>query len=139
MEMPAKSTSHRTASQDVDTNALCVLVVEDDELVREATVGNVMDLGHRVIEAADADAALQILDGGAAIDILFTDVRLPGKNGEQLAREAQQKRPELKVILTSGGPPDEPTAETSAVLWLGKPYKWADLKRVFEQLSERRE
>lgn len=138
--MANKKPGHTTAEQNPTFDQLCVLVVEDDELVREATVGNVMDLGHRVLEAANADAALQMLDGGTVIDVLFTDVRLPGKNGEQLAREAWQRRPELKVIFTSGGPvPEEQAAATGMSIWLGKPYKWADLKRVFEQLGERRE
>jgi len=137
--MPNNRHSRQTAPETA-SDALCVLVVEDDELVREATVGNVMDLGHRVLEAADADAALQMLDGGAVIDVLFTDLRLPGKDGEQLAREARQRRPGLKVIFTSGGPaPNERLVAMSAAIWLGKPYKWADLKRVFEQLGERRE
>lgn len=117
------------------SDTLRVLVVEDDELVREATVGNVVDLGHQVVEAADADAALRILNDDDAIDVLFADVRLPGKDGTQLVREARQRRPTLKVILTSGGP--APEAPTGGTVWLGKPYKWDDLKRVFEQLRHR--
>ncbi|MGH6967814.1 MAG: response regulator [Stellaceae bacterium] len=119
---------------------LSVLIVEDDELVREATVGSVMDLGHRVLEAADADAALQVLDGDAIVDVLFTDMRLPGKNGEQLAQEAWRRRPDLKVIFTSGGPtPDDAVEAAGVAVWLGKPYKWDDLKHAFEQLRERRD
>lgn len=117
---------------DTVSDALRVLVVEDDELVREATVGNVADLGHQVVEAADADAALRILNDDGAIDVLFADVRLPDKDGNQLAREARHRRPTLKVILTSGGPaPETPAGGT---IWLGKPYKWDDLKRAFEQV-----
>ena len=130
---PDRQTAPETAS-----GTLCVLVVEDDDLVREATVGNVTDLGHRVLEAADADAALQMLDSGAVVDVLFTDVRLPGKDGEQLAREARQRRPDLKVIITSGGPaPDERFAVMGAAIWLGKPYKWDDLTRAFALVYER--
>ncbi|HVA35662.1 MAG TPA: response regulator [Stellaceae bacterium] len=117
-----------------------VLVVEDDELVREATVGSVADLGHSVLEAPDADAALQMLEGDAVVDVLFTDVRLPGKSGEQLAREAWQRRPGLKVIFTSGGQaPDDPPDVTGVTVWLGKPYKWDDLKRAFERLRSPRD
>ncbi len=118
---------------------LSVLVVEDDDLVREATVGSIMDLGYRVLEAADADAALRVLEGEPAVDVLFTDVRLPGKSGEQLAHEAWQRRPDLKVIFTSGGQaPDQPTDAAGIAVWLGKPYKWVDLQRAFEQLYDRR-
>lgn len=137
--MRSNRPGHRRTANDTVSNTLCVLVVEDDELVREATVGNVVDLGHRVLEAADADAALRIIDDGAAVDVLFSDVRLPGKDGSQLAREARQRRPTLKVILTSGGPaPDTPADGAGGAIWLGKPYKWDDLKRAFEQLHERR-
>lgn len=116
-----------------------VLIVEDDELVREATVGSVMDLGHRVLEAADADTALRMLKDGATVDVLFTDVRLPGKGGEQLAREARRHQPGLKVIFTSGGSaPDEAPDVVGPSVWLGKPYKWDDLKRAFELLHEPR-
>jgi CheY-like chemotaxis protein len=117
--------------------ALSVLIVEDDELVREATVGSVMDLGHSVLEAADAGAALRMLESGTTVDVLFTDIRLPGISGEELAREARQRQPGLKVIFTSGGtaPDDAPEIGGSAV-WLGKPYKWDDLKRAFELLRE---
>lgn len=134
--MPSNRHGHPKTANDTVSKTLCVLVVEDDELVREATVGNVVDLGHRVLEAADADAALQIIDDGAAIDVLFADVRLPGKDGSQLAREARQRRPALNVILTSGGP--APDAPADGAIWLGKPYKWDDLKRAFEQLHARR-
>ena len=137
MAMPNNRPDRQTAPETA-SGTLCVLVVEDDDLVREATVGNVTDLGHRVLEAADADAALQMLDGGIVVDVLFTDVRLPGKNGEQLAREARQRRPTLKVILTSGGPaPDTPANGTGGAIWLGKPYKWDDLKRAFALAYER--
>ena len=134
--MPSNRHGHPKTANDTVPDTLCVLVVEDDELVREATVGNVVDLGHRVLEAADADTALQIIDDGTAIDVLFADVRLPGKDGSQLAREARQRRPTLKVILTSGGP--APDAPADGAIWLGKPYKWDDLKRAFEQVHTRR-
>lgn len=119
------------------SDTFSVLIVEDDELVREATVGSVMDLGHHVLEAADADTALRVLEGGAPVDVLFTDVRLPGKDGEQLVREARRRRPGLKVIFTSGGSaPDEIPSAAGPAVWLSKPYKWADLKRAFEQLRQ---
>jgi len=133
--MPRTRPAPPKTANDTVSDTLRVLVVEDDELVREATVGNVVDLGHQVIEAADADAALQILNDDDAIDVLFADVRLPGKDGNQLVREARQRRPALKVILTSGGP--APEAPAGGTIWLGKPYKWDDLKRAFKQLRDR--
>lgn len=136
--MPSNRPNYPKTANETASDGLRVLVVDDDELVREATVGNVADLGHHVLEAADADAALRIIDDGAAVDVLFADVRLPGKDGRQLAREARQRRPTLKVILTSGGPPpDAPADGIGAAIWLGKPYKWDDLKRAFEQVHRR--
>lgn len=133
--MPRTRSGPPKTANDTVSETLRVLIVEDDELVREAAVGNVIDLGHQVIEAADADAALRILNDDDAIDVLFADVRLPGKDGAQLVREARQRRPMLKVILTSGGL--APEAPAGGTIWLGKPYKWDDLKRAFEQVRDR--
>ena len=80
-----------------------ILVVEDDPAVMEVAVSALHDLGYRTWQAAGAEQALNILCTGAAIDVLFADVVLPGgMNGAQLAFEAQRIRPDLKVLLTSG-------------------------------------
>ncbi|MGE0746959.1 MAG: response regulator, partial [Rhodospirillales bacterium] len=80
-----------------------ILVVEDEDGVRERTVEILTELGYGVIEAATGPAALALLDGGAVADLLFTDVGLPGgMNGRQLANEAQARRPGLKVLFTTG-------------------------------------
>ena len=80
-----------------------VLVVEDEDALREMAADSLQTLGYRVLTAADARAALKILRGDARIDILFSDVVMPGgMNGAQLAGEASAIRPGLKVLLTSG-------------------------------------
>ena len=80
-----------------------ILVVEDDEDVRANTTTMLRELGYQVLEASDGPSALQILEGGLGIDLLFTDVGLPGGvNGRQLADRARLKRPGLKVLFTSG-------------------------------------
>ncbi|HYD65736.1 response regulator [Azospirillum sp.] len=80
-----------------------VLVVEDDPDVRAAAVALVRSLGYRTIEAANAEAALNLLDSGARADLLFTDVVMPGTiNTRDFARRAQEVCPELKVLFTSG-------------------------------------
>jgi len=79
-----------------------ILVVEDDPGVREHTVETLRELGFRVIDAADGAAALGILDRLPGIDLMFTDVGLPGgMNGRQLADEAQRRHPALKVVFTT--------------------------------------
>jgi PAS domain S-box-containing protein len=79
-----------------------VLVVEDNHDVRAYSVMSLADLGYRVLQASDADAALEILRGDTPVDLLFTDVVLPGKSGRVLADEAAAIRPGLKVLYTTG-------------------------------------
>ncbi|MGM0560738.1 MAG: PAS domain S-box protein [Pseudomonadota bacterium] len=80
-----------------------ILVVEDDELVRKHLVGLLGELNYRVTDSGDAASALDILKQHEDIDLLFTDVIMPGAmNGPDLAREANALRPDLKVLYTSG-------------------------------------
>jgi PAS domain S-box-containing protein len=79
-----------------------VLVVEDDPAVRMVVVDVLEDLGYRALEAGDAQQALPFLEGPARIDLLVTDVGLPGMNGRQLAEIARQKRPGLRVLFATG-------------------------------------
>ena len=79
-----------------------VLVVEDDEAVRMVVVDVLEDLGYRALEAGDATQALPLLEGRERIDLLVTDVGLPGMNGRQLAEIARQHRPGLKVLFATG-------------------------------------
>jgi PAS domain S-box-containing protein len=79
-----------------------VLVVEDDPAVR-LLVLDVLDMhGYQALEAAEANAAVKILESGERIDLLISDVGLPGMNGRQLADIARQHRPELKVLFITG-------------------------------------
>jgi CheY-like chemotaxis protein len=80
-----------------------ILVVEDDEDVRETAVAILSDLGYRVLKAKDADSALTVIDSGIEIDLLFTDVVMPGNlRSPELARKALQRLPGLGVLFTSG-------------------------------------
>jgi PAS domain S-box-containing protein len=79
-----------------------VLLVEDDEGVREYAVHALTLLGYRVRQAADGAAALKILESDSGVTVLFTDVGLPGINGRQLAEAAHRHRPTLKVLFTTG-------------------------------------
>ncbi len=108
-----------------------VLVVEDEDTLREMAADSLQVLGYRVLTAGDARAALDILTGDARIDILFSDVVMPGgMNGAQLAAEAVTLRPELKVLLTSGYTNTAATGARelpSGVPLLRKPYLREDL------------
>jgi CheY-like chemotaxis protein len=79
-----------------------ILLVEDDELVRRYAYDQLAWLGYHVIEARDARQALAILRERVHVDLLFTDVVMPGESGRQLADEAVRLRPGLKVLYTSG-------------------------------------
>jgi PAS domain S-box-containing protein len=79
-----------------------VLVVEDETSVRELVVDVLNDLGYRALEAVDGPSSLQILRSSARIDLLVTDVGLPGMNGRQVADIAREHRPDLKVLFITG-------------------------------------
>jgi PAS domain S-box-containing protein len=80
-----------------------ILVVEDDEQVRAVSADVLRDLGYAVVEAADGPSAVHILEGRGRVDLLFTDVVLPGGlTGADVARRACELRPEIKVLFTTG-------------------------------------
>ncbi|WLG53409.1 ATP-binding protein [Pseudomonas sp. FP1742] len=79
-----------------------VLIVEDDPAVRVLVSAVLSELGYAFVEAGDADSALPILDSGQRIDLLISDVGLPGMNGRQLAEIGRQYRPDLKVLFITG-------------------------------------
>ena len=93
---PPRASAHAIGSE-------TILVVEDDDTLRAYTVEMLGELGYRVLMAADGAAALEILDRSNDIDLLFTDVIIPGGlNGRQLADEAARRQPRLKVLFTTG-------------------------------------
>ena len=79
-----------------------ILVVEDDEGVRQYVSEILRDLNYQVIEAKDSTAALRLLDADKKFDLLLTDVVLPGKNGRELADEVLRRNPSVKVIFMTG-------------------------------------
>jgi signal transduction histidine kinase len=83
-----------------------ILVVEDNSDVREFTTDILRQLGHTVAQAEDGPKALTILDDDPDITLLFTDIGLPGMNGRELAGEVQRRRPDVKILFTTGYAPD---------------------------------
>ena len=80
-----------------------VLVVDDEVVVRMLVTETLADLGYHALEAADATAGLKILISDARIDLLITDVGLPGgMNGRQMADAARRQRPKLRVLFITG-------------------------------------
>jgi PAS domain S-box-containing protein len=113
---------------------LKVLLVEDDPLVRWATLAMFEELGHAVTAAATAREALQSLDA-ERFDVLFTDLGLPDSSGIDLAREALSRAGGLKVVIATGY--HEIDAGSSGGGWvrLPKPYHSADLQRVLSTIA----
>ncbi len=106
-----------------------VLVVEDDADVRAVTRAMFDDLRYAVVEAETAQAALEILTSGAVVDIMFSDVIMPGMNGVQLARHVRLQRPHLPILLTSGYTGQQTNQAEIDGSWplLRKPYTQAAL------------
>jgi PAS domain S-box-containing protein len=115
-----------------------ILVAEDDEAVRTTVVEMLTQLGYRVLKAADAASALAVIESGVPIDVLFTDVVMPGTlRSPDLARMARERLPNLAVLFTSGytensivhGGRLDPGVEL-----LGKPYTRESLARRIRQV-----
>ena len=108
-----------------------ILVVEDDDDVRQFAVSALRGLGYTPLPVADAATALHVLETTPNIALLFTDIVMPGEmDGVRLAAEAQRRYPGLRVLLTSGYTEHAPLGNgelTEAVEVLAKPYRKADL------------
>ncbi|WP_203236261.1 ATP-binding protein [Methylobacterium crusticola] len=101
-EAPAAAPAAEPAEALLAGSGETVLVVEDEPAVRGLIVDVLRDLGYRALEARDGPAGLRILKSRARVDLLVTDVGLPGLNGRQLADEARERRPDLKVLFITG-------------------------------------
>jgi CheY-like chemotaxis protein len=118
-----------------------VLVVEDEVLVRTSVAEYLRACGYRVLEAKDADEATQILRNDDDIDIVFTDVQMPGSlDGFGLAQWVRRERPRIRVIITSGV---ARTSQDAGDLCeegplLAKPYDHRDLERRIRRLLANR-
>jgi signal transduction histidine kinase/ActR/RegA family two-component response regulator len=106
-----------------------VLLVEDDEQVAALTEEMLQQLGFEVTRVANAASALGVLANGREVDLVFSDIMMPGgMNGVELAREFRKRRPELPVLLTSGYAADALSeAERDRLAILPKPYSLDDL------------
>ncbi|MEH2590900.1 MASE4 domain-containing protein [Bradyrhizobium sp. AZCC 1721] len=121
-------------SGNIEGGTETVLVVEDDALVRRYVITQIESLGYTTLEAANASDALRIIDDVPNVDLLFTDVIMPGiMNGRQLVDEALKRRPDLKTLYTSGYTENAIVHHgrlDSGVLLLAKPYRKSELARM---------
>ena len=126
-------TPHRHASK--------ILVVEDQEAVRAVACGFLEDFGYDVVEAEDGFQALAKLQENPDIDLMFSDVVMPGgMNGFDLAQAARGIRPDLKVVHTSGYPKgamvhqEEPRFREGFIIM--KPYRREELQKIIRDALE---
>ena len=100
----------------------CVLVVEDEFLIRFVVADQLREAGFRVLEAVNGEEAIDILSTDAPIDLVFTDVKMPGKiDGMELLKFIKATQPELPVLMTSGHQDPLFAVEAGAAGFLGKP------------------
>ncbi len=112
-----------------------ILIVEDEMIVRLIGSDTLVDAGYEVVEAETADEALRILDQHGDIEVLFTDIRMPGSmNGLELARVVHERWPAVKILITSGDtfPRDSEIADHGR--FLAKPYRTEVLRREVDKL-----
>jgi CheY-like chemotaxis protein len=116
-----------------------VLVVDDEEELTTLAVTNLKSLGYTVVTALDAKSALALMQDQAKIDLLFSDVIMPGKlDGYDLAITAKKTYPDLKILLASGftkrseddSSPNGPMIEELTCSLLRKPYNKAELAKA---------
>ena len=115
-----------------------VLVVDDEEMVRMPIAEFLRDCGYVVLEAADAAAAIAAIEDEPAVEVVFSDVRMPGQmDGLGLARWLRRTHPEIPVILTSGyvGSRDAPDS-IPGVRFIEKPYSQKNVAQRIAALFE---
>ena len=114
-----------------------MLLVEDEPFVREATCHILQSAGFEVLSAADAQEAMEVYEhNGRKIDLLMTDMALPGRNGRQLAHDLRNTSAEIPILLTSGHVESECDSEPHEprTYFLPKPYSRAELVETMETI-----
>jgi two-component system, response regulator PdtaR len=118
----------------VSESRALVIIVDDDVFERMGASYTFSDAGYRVLEAENADEALQLLETNADVRVLFTDVTMPGSmNGSDLAHRVAQWWPEVGVIITSGRP--RPKALPSGTKFHAKPYEPANVLQHAREMT----
>jgi DNA-binding NtrC family response regulator len=114
-----------------------ILLVEDEPFVRQATCNVLMSAGFEVLPAGDAQDAMKVYEEyRRGIDLVMTDMVLPGRSGEQLGQDLRQQSPEVVVLVTSGysNPEYEKESPESRTYFLAKPYSRRMLVEKIEKI-----
>ena len=130
------SPNNDVASSITEAHNETIMVVEDDSNVRAITVARLEDLGYQIAEAETGQRALDILEQGHPIDLLLTDMVMPGgMTGAELAHEVRTKYPNIKVVFTSGYA-EGGAMPCNGTPWLRKPYTLHQLARTLRELLD---
>ena len=105
-----------------------VLVVEDNPIARATAVGMFEELGFRVLDAYNGQHALALIEANPEISLMFIDVRMPGMNGSELAEVVRRRRPDIKLVLTSGYVGQE--AVPSGLPFVPKPWRMEQVAKA---------
>jgi CheY-like chemotaxis protein len=117
-----------------------ILVVEDEPRVRRVAMRDLKKLGYKTLRAENADIAKTIIESGEHIDLLFSDILMPGEmNGRMLAVWTEENYPQIKIILTSGFSKsveevDIEKEQTESFPIIGKPYPTAELAKLIKSI-----
>jgi CheY-like chemotaxis protein len=112
-----------------------VMIVEDHFLTRCTAAVYLREAGYSVIEAATAGEAISVLDSGTRVDLVFSDVYMPGGlDGHGLARWVAQHQPAVPVLLTSAAPQDSALLAAGSARLLPKPYLLTEVERLIAGL-----
>lgn len=121
-----------------ETKTYKVLLVDDNQDLLQLTAVMIRQLGFEVLIASTGEAALETLKHTTDVDVLFTDVVMPGISGVQLGHEACELIPNLKVILVSGYPAPERFAGHGSIhdfQFLRKPYRMTEVEKVLSKTN----
>jgi DNA-binding NtrC family response regulator len=141
MSLPLRAHVADLAVNDLSVNDLprrrTILLVEDEPFVREATCGILHSAGFQVLSAKDAPEAMKIYEScQRGIDLVMTDMVLPGRTGLQLGQDLRQHSPNVVVLVTSGyfNPEYETETPESQTYFLAKPYSRRTLVDKIEKI-----
>jgi CheY-like chemotaxis protein len=109
---------------------LSILVVDDEDPVREVVAWMLQEAGHVVHEAADGEQALHFLQRHGPVDLILSDINMPGMDGMELCLKVRQQWPDMPVLLISGRPPPD-----GARPFIPKPFRWDTLARAIAAIA----
>jgi CheY-like chemotaxis protein len=113
-----------------------ILIVEDDFLIRMGAAEMIEAAGFAIVEAADADEAMEILEVRLDITVVFTDIQMPGSmDGLKLAAAIRGRWPPIKIVATSGRVNVRKIDLPEGGLFLPKPYSSAEIARTLHELT----